>query len=202
MDIYSVYKRRPDVRVFLEIVLSLATITFFATFALRPTTLTISDLLKQIESKREIIAKLDQKIEDLGVARTAFDAEGTNITILDSAIPSDPTPETFARQLEGLARVYGIVLNSIIVDEVTLVGEETAAKPKDTAIKAFPEGTGEVSFSVNAVGEYEQLSSFLQDLQNLRRPAILDQSSISITESETGRTLSLVVTGRIPYLGE
>ena len=69
LNIYNVYKRRPDLKMFMEILLSLGTISFFAAFALRPTALTIVDLLEQIDEKETTIEKMDQKIQNLLLSR-------------------------------------------------------------------------------------------------------------------------------------
>jgi hypothetical protein len=45
LNIYNLYKQRPDLRMFLEILLSLGAIAIFAAFAVRPTALTIVQLM-------------------------------------------------------------------------------------------------------------------------------------------------------------
>ena len=65
LNVMGRYKERADVKVYLEILLSLATISVFAIFALRPTILTIAGLLKEIETKKETLAKMDEKISNL-----------------------------------------------------------------------------------------------------------------------------------------
>ncbi|MCK4588646.1 hypothetical protein KAT60_02400, partial [Candidatus Woesebacteria bacterium] len=65
LNVIVVYKRRKDLRMFLEITLSLVTISFFAVFALKPTLLTIAELTKEIKTKEETVAKMDEKIQNL-----------------------------------------------------------------------------------------------------------------------------------------
>jgi len=57
----SLYKQRRDLRAFLELILSLSVIIILSVFALKPTVLTIVSLYKEINSKRDTLALLNQK---------------------------------------------------------------------------------------------------------------------------------------------
>jgi hypothetical protein len=48
----NAFYQKPVAKVSLELFLSVGTIIFFAMFAIRPTLLTMSDLVKEIEDKR------------------------------------------------------------------------------------------------------------------------------------------------------
>ena len=197
LDIYRVYKIHTDLKMFLEILLSLATVSFFAFFALRPTAFTITELLEEIRAKEDVIDRMDQKIRDLDEASTIYQAE-PRITLLDQALPDTPLPEDYARQIQGLTEKSGVTLNSMVIGETTIVGESKtiAAGPN---LSALPEGSGEISFSLNTLGTYENLSSFMISLENLRRPLKIDNSTFNVAQVEGGSTLSLSVNGRIPY---
>lgn len=202
LNIYGVYQRRPDLKVFLEIFLSLGTISFFALLALRPTALTISQLLKDIDSKQETEGKMDEKIQNLQTAQSVYEQETANILVLKQAVPENPTPETFVRQLEGLTQNHSVNILGITVGEVVLVGEEDAKKGAKEELSALPQGAGELSFSISASGSYPNLSSFLSDLKILRRPIKIDRTTLTASETDEGITLVLVVSGRVPYLIE
>lgn len=197
LDVYRVYKNRPDLKMFLEILLSLTTISFFALFALRPTALTITELLQEIKAKEETIDKMDQKIRNLDAAETLYDSE-PRLALLDAALPDIPSPEAFARQLEGLAARSGASVNSLVMDNVLLVGSREI-QVVSTDVTPLPEGSGEIVFSLNVLGEFESLSRFLTDLERLQRPIKVDYAIINVAQLEQGRVLTLSVTGRIPY---
>jgi len=198
LDIYRVYKNRTDLKLFLEIILSLATISFFTYFALKPTAFTITELLKEIKAKEDVIARLDQKIKDLDTATGVYQSE-PRLVLLDQALPNAPSPEDFARQIQGVAAQAGVTLNSLIIGKVTLVGkdEKTAVSIDQTAL---PEGSGEIDFGVNATGTYDNLSAFLTTLENMRRPIKIDNAIVNVAQLEGGDTISVTVSGRIPYL--
>ncbi len=198
-NVYRVYKSRADMKMFLEIILSLVTVAFFASFALRPTALTITQLLQDISAKEETVAQMDKKIEGLAAAQKIFEREIKRIELLNQAVPDTPTPETFARQLEGLAAKHGITFNSLAMDDIVLVGKPPQVFSDRQDITDLPGNAGEIPFSLSAIGGYSNISTFLTDLENLRRPLKIDQATMSIAEIEAGKTLSLAVTGRIPY---
>jgi Tfp pilus assembly protein PilO len=201
LNIYNIYKRRPDVKMFLEIILSLFTISIFATLALRPTVLTITQLLEEIEAKEETIEKMDTKITNLQTAQNIYAQEQSRIALLDQAVPEEPTPESFVRQIEGLASTRTVSVLGMSIGEVVLVGKEEEKKGSDE-LTPLPQNAGEVTFSVSVQGDYGQLDTFFNDLNSLRRPLKIDSINFNSAETEEGQTLVLVVQGRVPYLKE
>ena len=202
LNIAAIYKQKKDLKMFLEILLSLGTITFFVIFALKPTVLTITQLIKEIQSKEEIVAKLDTKIQNVATARTLVDSESNRIPLIESSIPGIPSPETFVRQLEGLAAKNGVNLLGMSIGEVVLTGDVEKPKKDEPGLTPLPEGAKGATFSLSVSGPYVNLSNFLADLETLRRPLAVDNSGISSTETPSGKTLVILVTGRMPYYSD
>jgi Tfp pilus assembly protein PilO len=200
LNVISVYKRRKDLRMFLEITLSLVTISFFAVFALKPTLLTIAELTKEIKTKEETVVKMDEKIQNLERGQQIYTQEQTKISLLKDAIPSTPVPDSFVRQIEGATTKHPITILGMSIGEVTLIGEEKAQKKSE--LEALPEGARGVTFSISATSSYLDLAAFLSTLQNLRRPVKIDAATINSSETDIGRFIVLVITGRTPYLRE
>lgn len=173
---------------FMEIILSLITISFFGIFALRPTFLTISTLLKEINSKKETIAKMDTKIKNLQTAQNILSQESLRIPMVELSIPVLPQPQTFVHQIEGSATTAQVQILGVRIDETPLKGN-TSVKDENM-----------MGFSVSATGSFQNLFSFLKNLENLRNPIKVDVLGVSLTKQETGNILTLVVTGKIPYL--
>lgn len=199
LDIYRVYKARTDIRVYLEIMLSLVTVSFFAYFALKPTAFTITQLLEEIKSKEEVLAVMDQKVADLKVAQGVYQSEQSRIALINEALPDVPSPEAFARQIEGLSAKSGITLSNLVMGDVVLVGDPSQKPPSNADFAPLPEGSLEISFSLTITGPYTSIQSFLKDLENLRRPSKVDYTVVSVSQSAENRSLSMSVTGRIPY---
>jgi len=189
LNILNLYKKREDLRMFLEIILSLSAISFFSVFALKPTLLTISTLLKEINTKKEMIIKMDTKIRNLQTAQNILNQESLRIPVLELSIPHFPQPQNFVHQIEGIASSAEVEVLGIRVDETSLKGNVPV---KDQEM---------MGFSVSATGSFQSLFSFLKNLENLRSPVKIDVLGISLAKKEQGNILTLVVTGKVPYLG-
>jgi hypothetical protein len=201
LNIVNVYKQRRDLKAFLELILTLAAISFFALFALKPTILTIIELLREIEAKEETVDKMNTKIQNLQQAQTLYIREETRIKLLETAVPDKPAPDLFVRQVEGLATSYPINLLGITIGEVTLLGEEKEKRSKDE-LQPLPEGSKGITFSISIAGGYQGLVNFLSALEDTRRPVKIDALNILSPKLEETQNLILVVTGRTPYLKE
>jgi Tfp pilus assembly protein PilO len=200
LNIVALYQQRPDLKAFLEILLSLATVSFFGIFALKPTVITISQLITEIKGKEETVAKMEQKIADLNTAQNLFFQESEKINLLKSAIPEAPDPQSFVRQIEGVANKNFVNVLGISLGEVTLVGKvKTKPSSEETPL---PQGALGLSYSISASGNYSNLLLFISDLENLRRPLKIDNLGITSSETETGKAIIMIISGRAPYLGE
>lgn len=201
LNVLTIYKQKEDLRMFLEILLSLATVSFFGTFALRPTLVTIAALLTEINSKEEIVVKLDTKIQNLSLAASLVESEAVRLPLIEEAVPAAASPETLVRQVEGLAAKNGVNLLGVSLGQVTLLGEVKKAPPEE-GITPLPEDALGISFSVSLSGNYSELLGFLADLEKLRRPLAIDTTGMTATETDEGKTLVILVSGRAPYIAK
>jgi len=201
LNIVQVYQRRTDVKEFLEILLSLATISIFSIFALKPTMVTITELVKEIRKKEGVVKQLDSKISTLATAQRVFSEQQANINLLDLALPKTLSPETFSRQMEGIANVDGISFKGMTVGKAVLAGTDTSKLSKEES-RAIPQGASAAVFSANYSGSFESISSFLKHLESMRRPPILVSSAISKSSSKDASpdTLNFVLSGYLPYV--
>lgn len=192
LTFFSRYRERQDVKMFLEVLLSLVTISLFSLLALRPTLVTIAELIVEIESKKETVLQMDAKIEDLGKAQKLYDQEVRRIRLLEDSIPKEPVPDAFVRQLEGLSVKHAVGIISMKLDEVVLRGIEKASQKKT--------GSGQLVFTISASADYPQLYSFLGDLEKMRRPLNIHSLTISTSTTKEGTFFILVVEGISPFL--
>jgi len=202
LNISALYRRNQDLRMFLEVLLSLGTISFFAFFALKPTLVTIVELYKNIQTKQDLVNKMDTKIQNISAAQSIFDSESARISLTESSVPELASPETFVRQIEGLAITNSVNLLGVSIGQVTLVGEEKKTSTSETDIAPLPEGARALTFSVSVNGSYPALARFLSELENLRRPIKIDNTGLTSAQTEEGSELVLLVSGRVPYLGQ
>lgn len=199
LNILEIYKTRKDVKMFLEIILTLVTLSLFISLALRPTILTVISLSKQIKEKEETIKKMDQKIQSLQLAQEKYLNEQDNISLLNSAIPNEPKPEILVNQLTGPSIRESANLNSLTLDELTLVGKPNKLQTKEE-IKSLGEGINEISFNLGLSGNFPNLLAYISLLENVLRPVKIDSLSLSARETDSGKEILLSITGRNPYI--
>src|SRR4030042_6279122 len=204
LNIIARYRERADIKTYIEILLSLVTISIFAVFALRPTLLTIAGLIKEIDTKRQTLEEIQSKIDNLTKAQTLYDRQRSRINILLSSIPDKPNPEIFARQIEGLSEKYDSEIFEISVGEAIIIGNDIGSISKKTnALKPLPEGSTEIAVSsiyTTGLDRYFALSNIISDFEKSRRPAKIDAIRIktATTEDKT-KILELSIEARLPY---
>jgi hypothetical protein len=198
LNIAALYKRKADLRAFLEIVLSITTVIVFLLFALKPTALTIIDLLQQISEKRQTLSALTQKVDNLQTAATLLNQNQNFIPDIDNAVPSVPNPDVLSKQIEGLSAKDSTQVLGISVNQVTLVG--TIPSMKTSGLTPLPGGANEMPFSLSVKGTYVNLISFINDFENLRVAVKTDSLEISSSVTDKGRVIVAVISGRVPFL--
>lgn len=204
-NIMSKYREKADIRAYIEILLSLATISVFAIFALRPTLLTIASLIKEIESKEQTLEKMQSKIENLTNAQNLYDRERSKINILLNSIPDKPQPEVYARQIEGFSGKHDLSILEITTDEAVILGKNVGlSKKNEKGLQPLPEGSSSLSVSATyttSLDRYISLSNLISDLEKLRRPAKFDNIRIKTTTDKEEKTkiLELLIEARLPY---
>lgn len=184
-QLIQVYEKKPEVKTSIELLLTLLAISFFSIFALRPTVNTIFELLANIRGQEQTQEAMLQKVQNLDLAQDTWTSETSRRFLLEQALPKDPQPDHYLRQTEGLVARHNITLKSFSTDKVVILG-------KDTEKNSF-----NVVLSIS--GDYPSLMSFLKDLETLRR--IIKINSLSFAKGGRGEdsSLSLTVSGGVPY---
>ena len=202
LHLIDTYRKKPSVKMFLELLLTLSTITIFTIFALKPTVSTIIDLTKEIKTKKETVAKMDTKIKNLIEAQNTLSRERGRLQILDFAIPSNPSPAKAIGQFLGLSNEKGIPLKTAYTDEIFLKGGQKGKQSSSKDKEKLPENIDSFGLSLNFEGNFQQLIEILKTIENMRRPIKID--SINLTkkssENETSSTINLTIAGRVPFL--
>lgn len=197
------YQRRADIKVYLEIILSLLTISIFSIFALRPTLITIAQLIKDIDSKKETLAKMESKLAKLDEAQILFDRERDNIANLRIAIPFTPAPNIYIRQVEGVASKTAGVTN-MTIGEAAILGSNTTAVKKTELDLVFPENVVPTDVSISAkssLNNYSASYEFFKSIENLRTPLKIGSFTLGLDQSQEGeKFLVLFINGKLASL--
>jgi Tfp pilus assembly protein PilO len=195
----SHYRQRNDLKAYLELFLSLATIAIFSIFALRPTLLTIAKLVKEIEVNKSTIETMSTKISNLRKVQNLYNQEKDNIDILNSALPDNPKPDTFIRHVEGVSEKASVTTSSMSLGETTLLSladKEVAIPNQDF----FPVGVNSFNYSISSSSSYTQLFDFLTLLENIRRPIYIASIVMHPASKESPGSIVININGAVPFV--
>ena len=187
------FYQKPVAMVSLELFLSIGAVLFFAIFAVRPTLLTMAELVKEIEDKRELNQQLQQKIAALSTAQTTYLSLQERLIVLDQAIPNSPQFLRSLKLLEKTASEQELVISNLTVNEVP---DETMADiSKDLKRVNIP-------ISVTVTGDYNSIKNFIENVLKLRRTFVIDTVVFSKNDERGQERLDAIITFGIPYFGE
>jgi Tfp pilus assembly protein PilO len=183
----------PVALVSFELFLSIGVIIFFAIFAIRPTLLTMSDLIKEIEDKRQLDTQLSQKVSALNIAQENFAILQNRLFVLDEAIPSGADIAHALKIVEKAASDQNLAIYNVTVLEIP------QTPPPETPITQLERQSLPIQLSVS--GSYEAIRGFAEQLQNSRRTLIIERIIFSTTDTRGQRSLEAVFLLGAPYFG-
>jgi Tfp pilus assembly protein PilO len=181
-------------KVYTGLTLSFFAIAFFSFFAIRPTAVTITSLLKELEEKRVIDQKLQTKIKTLSTANVNYSAVSNSLKLLDDALPPEASLPQIIYQLEYLVQQGNLTILSLAFDPVSVLGKNL--EPNTAEAKAAQ--PQQLNFSITVYGNFDDSTSFLKKMESLRR--ILVIHSFSFTGRQSEKTVNLSLSGAIFYL--
>jgi len=189
LNVLSIYKSKPNLKIYLELMLSLGTIILFSIFAIKPTILTIIDLNNEIKGKENTVLKLKQKVIDLKTASNILQEESDDLKFVDIAVPSNADVEQLIDQIAKIAIANSVEIKNLSSADILLKGSLN----KEVKSNELP-----INFSL--IGSYQNLFQFLQSAENLIRPIKID--SLIFNSSNTVdniKVIVLTVSGKVPY---
>lgn len=188
------FYEKPIARVSLELVFTVVTITALALIAIRPTLLTVSELIREIDQKTALDNALAQKVAALGSAQVQYTAIESRLGVLDEALPSVPQFSQVLEVVEALASQAGVRLTENVAQEVP---KEITVDPVD-----FAQASRQAKpIIVTIVGPYANIRQFIELLLQLRRTFIIDSVVFKNTEVSGVSQISAVLTISAPYFG-
>lgn len=199
LNVLVIYNQRPNLKIYLELILSLSTITIFAFFAIKPTILTILELNKEINAKQATTTILKQKIKNLQTANNVLQQEPQNIKVINESVPKSGQIEILVKQIENMTTESSLQVLSLSSSDVILLGNKTDTKKAQDLAKLVSDSS-ELPFNFSASGSYQNILLFLNKIENLRRPIKIDSIAINSNIKETEKIIVLTISGRTPFL--
>lgn len=188
------FYHNPVAMVSFELFLSIGAILFFAVFAIRPTLLTMSDLLKEIEDKRTLDKQLVQKIAALSTAQSLYLNSQEKLYVLDEAIPTNPDLLYSLKIIEKIASDEGLVINQLGVTEIP------DEKETDLTFAQLKRQNLPITITVN--GDYSSIRNFVERLMESRRTFLVESVSFAVEDTRGLKKLSATLTVIAPYFGK
>lgn len=190
------FYQRKEVKLYTNLILSFLAIAGFAIFAIRPTVVTISQLLKELQDQKQVNQRLSSKLDHLRQAKKAYKNIENDLYLAQEALPQEPEPDLFVAQLEKLAQENGCLIETISLGSINLKGE-IATSQKKGKTKTPEDSQPTLGGTLHVNGRYQDLVSFLSDLFNFRRLNTVNNVSF---EKASGDQLELTLNFITYYL--
>lgn len=200
LNVLRIYYAKPNIKIYLELILSLSTIIIFSIFAIKPTILTIVELNKEIQAKEETIVKINQKLTNLKKAGDLLQNGSERLSKIEGSIPSSASPENLIVEIERLADKNSLQILNLSMSDVVIIGDKESKRKKTKDVEALPSDADELPFTMSLTGSYQNLILLLSDIDNALRPVKIDSLTINSSKTEEGRTLVLMISGRLPFV--
>ena len=181
--------RLPIIKNYGPYIFAFLTISVLTFFAIRPTLQTILVLQKELSNTEEILRKVEEKANNLSLAKKNYDEMDPNIKLeIFTVIPDTLNLKSLISALEETALAHEASVSALQIQPVVLNAKNT----DHTGI------VSEVSFIFNTEGEYENLIGILQDLRRSSR--LISIGNLSLSKSGGERTLIMSLSGKAYYL--
>lgn len=208
-DNLSVYLQRvgrvyekPEIKSSVEILLSIFAVTILSLLAIKPTIANVLSLQKKIEDQKVILKKADTKIGQLFTAQDALTEHASSLGLYDLAVPSGFDYNSITRRVALLALKNGLTLSRVSLPGNVLVGSGEAnktVKDKKEVLIYDTDGQMKIPVSFSAIGSQNSILSFLVELENMDRLALIGNISITKQQKTIEQSGQLAVSGEVIF---
>lgn len=196
----NTFYAQPIARVSFELVITIVVVMFFALFAIRPTLLTMSDLIKEIDDKKTLDKALDQKIAALSTGQSEYLALEERLSLLDQALPTDPNVLEALSIIEKIASDRQVPITSVGVPELPDHLTKPITSEEESAV--VPIERQNLIFKVTVASDYLTIQQLIKDFQSSRRLMVVDAIEYNVNEDQENVSLRATLTINMPYFGE
>lgn len=170
------FYNKPVARVSAELFMSILAVIFFAVFVIKPTLQKMSELVKEINDKKELSSQLEAKIASLSTAQDQYRRNSDKFYLLDEAIPKSPKLMEALKIIEKLASDNTLAIQSITMSSL----------PDENIVAAA--GSAErklITLNVELAGNYLSLRQFVESLIESRRMILVEQVNFSLSNDRS-----------------
>lgn len=193
------FYQQPIAQVSTELFFTVVAVLFFAIFAIRPTILTMTDLIKEIDDKKLTSEAMSKKVAALSSVQVEYFALQNQFGLLEEVIPQEPETQKVLKIIEKLANENQINIRNISLKEVPLKNEQL----KNLEFHQKQPLVSEIT--INTSSSYENLRVFIEQLLFVRPMITLNALTFNkdvVGESINQNTLSATLRLEIHYYGK
>ncbi len=169
---------KPKTRLYSTIIFFFMVISLFGWYAIRPTINTIFYLRREIADKTQVNKKMEDKINALIQAQSAYEAIQAKLPLLNEAIPKDPNVFPYLIRMRELAKETGATISATQVSSSPIAIEVLPGENKPSISKPKP-----IAITFTISGTYPSLKQFFDILSQLRRLGSVDLLTIEQGEA-------------------
>ncbi|MBM3283241.1 hypothetical protein FJY90_03215 [Candidatus Gottesmanbacteria bacterium] len=174
--------------VYFTITLSFLTLSFFGLFAIRPTLITATSLIKSVSDLRKLNLDYEEKIGSLIRAQSEYEKIRNSLPMVESAIPNTATFPQLAKALEKFAQLENLKIIQLQIDNVPVTN------------LAVNNQLQQYNFNIVISGDYPSLSSYIQHLLNWKRIVNISSLNFNLDISTSSGNLQLSMKGTTYYV--
>lgn len=188
------FYEKPIARVSLELFMTIGAVVFFALFAIQPTMITMSNLVKEIEDKRVLDEQLGKKVASLATAQAEFFSLNGREVILEEAVPVSAKLIELLQIVEKLASEQEIAIVRIGLNQVP---DEIKEPLAFTLLErqALP-------MTVVVQGDYPSIRQYVESLRQVRRTFVIEAVTFSLQEKRGAEKLQASISLEVPFYGK
>ncbi len=187
------FYQKPVASVSLELFFSLFAVIFLVALAVKPTLITISELIKEIEDKKILNQQLSQKVASLSTVQDIYQENQQRMLVLDEALPPAPQLSEALKMLEKLALESNVTLHGIDSREVP---------PEDVVKNQLFQSRKNILLNVRITGLFDDMHRYIEELRSVRRLFVVDSISFSFIESSGKKELQAQLNVNVQYFSQ
>lgn len=189
------FYQKPVAQVSTELFFTIGAIIFFALFAIRPTIITMTELVKEIEDKEKLSDGLGKKVTTLSSVSQEYFALQDRLVFVEEVIPEDPNPQRSLKVIEKIASDNSLSITSLQLQEIP--------QTPDASVSFSQKEPLTLAVAATIEGEYLSIRKFIDDLVQTR--PLITVESIAFTQSldsEENQRLSANLAITLHYFGK
>lgn len=172
---------------FFAIGFTFITLAFFGVFAIRPTIITATTLIKNVDDLKKLNIEYENKINSLIRAQSEYEKIREDIPLINDVLPPNAAFSKVAINLEKYADQENITINQLQIDSVPISTPSSGTKLE------------KYGFNINGFGSYSSIKAFTNHLINWKRLVNIKSIEFNQENSTSSGFLRFSLKGIIYY---